>query len=70
MEMLGKSLEAREQNDRLQGLGGQGGPPRFNNQTAVLVADQVLRRIEYLHSKGIVHRDIKPENFMFGIKSR
>lgn len=65
MEMLGKSLE-----DRLQGLGGQGNPPRFNPQTAVLVADQVLRRIEYLHSKGIVHRDIKPENFMFGIKSR
>eukprot|EP00439_Symbiodinium_sp_Y106_P022327 s3934_g2.t1 len=56
--------------DRLQGLGGQGNPPRFNPQTAVLVADQVLRRIEYLHSKGIVHRDIKPENFMFGIKSR
>ncbi|CAJ1421798.1 unnamed protein product [Effrenium voratum] len=66
MEMLGKSLE-----DRLQGLGGQGGsPPKFNAQTAVLIAEQVLRRIEYLHSKGIVHRDIKPENFMFGIKSR
>lgn len=66
MEMLGKSLE-----DRLQGLGSsQGGQPKFNAQTAVLIAEQVLRRIEYLHSKGIVHRDIKPENFMFGIKSR
>jgi len=32
----------------------------------VLVADQLLHRIEYLHSKCIVHRDIKPENFMFG----
>eukprot|EP00913_Durusdinium_trenchii_P020101 g18889.t1 len=49
---------------------GGGQPPRFNAQTAVLIAEQVLRRIEYLHSKGIVHRDIKPENFMFGIKSR
>jgi len=56
MELLGKSLE-----DRMSQC-----PGRFNAQTAVLVADQLLHRIEYLHSKCIVHRDIKPENFMFG----
>lgn len=60
MECLGKSLE-----DRVQGCNG-----RFSVKTATLVADQVLRRIEYLHSKGIVHRDIKPENFMFGAKAK
>mmetsp|Transcript_3714 Transcript_3714/g.11703 ORF Transcript_3714/g.11703 Transcript_3714/m.11703 type:complete len:349 (+) Transcript_3714:122-1168(+) len=56
MEYLGKSLE-----DRVQESGGT-----FSVQTTVLVADQILGRIEYLHSKGIVHRDIKPENFMWG----
>jgi casein kinase 1 len=60
MEYLGKSLE-----DRVQACGG-----RFSVKTTVLVAEQILRRIEYLHSKGIVHRDIKPENFMWGIKEK
>jgi len=60
MECLGKSLE-----DRVQGCNGS-----LNVKTTVLVADQVLRRIEYLHSKGIVHRDIKPENFMWGVREK
>mmetsp|Transcript_75846 Transcript_75846/g.226121 ORF Transcript_75846/g.226121 Transcript_75846/m.226121 type:complete len:348 (+) Transcript_75846:63-1106(+) len=60
MDLLGKSLE-----DRLQLCGS-----RFNVPSTVLVAEQVLRRIEYLHSKCIIHRDIKPENFMFGVKEK
>jgi len=60
MEVLGKSLE-----DRMQSCKG-----RFNLKTTVLVGDQVMRCIEYLHSKSIVHRDIKPENFMFGVKGK
>jgi len=60
MELLGKSLE-----DQMSKCNG-----RFQIQTAVLVADQLLHRIEYLHSKCIVHRDIKPENFMFGTNNK
>jgi serine/threonine protein kinase len=60
MELLGRSLE-----DMVQHCKG-----KFTPQTALLCAEQVLCRIEYLHSKGIIHRDIKPENFMFGIKDK
>merc|ERR1712190_250398 len=60
MELLGRSLE-----DRMSQSGN-----KFSVKSAVLCADQALRRIEYLHSKGIIHRDIKPENFMFGIKDK
>merc|ERR1719254_153571 len=60
MDLLGRSLE-----DRMQSCKG-----KFSVASAVLVAKQVLCRIEYLHSKCIVHRDIKPENFMFGLKGK
>mmetsp|Transcript_40573 Transcript_40573/g.73020 ORF Transcript_40573/g.73020 Transcript_40573/m.73020 type:complete len:350 (+) Transcript_40573:29-1078(+) len=60
MEFLGKSLE-----DRVQGCGG-----KLTPRTCCLVAEQIIIRIEYLHSKGILHRDIKPENFMFGVKEK
>jgi serine/threonine protein kinase len=60
MELLGRNLE-----ERLRGCGGQLEAP-----TVALIGEQVVNRLEYLHSKGIVHCDIKPENFMFGVGPR
>jgi len=60
MELLGRSLEDCMQLCKW----------KFTPLTTAMIAEQLIRRAEYLHSKGIIHRDIKPENFMWGVKSK
>jgi serine/threonine protein kinase len=57
MELLGPSLE-----DMFTYCGRS-----FSLKTACMVADQMLSRIEYLHTNAFVHRDMKPDNFLVGL---
>ncbi|KAI0631325.1 kinase-like protein [Trametes polyzona] len=39
----------------------------FTLHTICMLADQMLERIWFLHSRGVVHCDIKPHNFAMGL---
>jgi serine/threonine protein kinase len=42
----------------------------FTMKTTLQLADQLLHRIQHMHTHHFLHRDIKPENFVMGTGSR
>jgi len=56
MDMLGESLQ------KLFVQCGNG----FSVKTTLMLAEQMINRVQYLHEKDYVHRDLKPANFVIG----
>jgi serine/threonine protein kinase len=43
---------------------------RFTVKTVLMLANQMISRVEYIHTKNFIHRDIKPNNFLMGIGNK
>ncbi|CAL8085563.1 unnamed protein product [Orchesella dallaii] len=60
MELLGPSLQ-----QLLEFCGG-----KFSVKTVLMLADQMLQSVAYVHNLNYLHRDIKPQNLLMGEGSK
>ena len=43
---------------------------KFSFKTVIMLALQMICRIQYIHGRSFIHRDIKPDNFLMGTGRR
>lgn len=39
----------------------------FTLKTCLMLFDQIITKLEFIHNEGYIHRDIKPDNFLIGL---
>ena len=59
MSMLGPNLE-----QLLKLCGGN-----FSLKTTILIALQIIDRLETIHNEGFVYGDVRPDNFLVGLEA-
>ncbi|CCH59363.1 hypothetical protein TBLA_0B05310 [Henningerozyma blattae CBS 6284] len=43
---------------------------QFSFKTVIMLALQMICRVQYIHGRSFIHRDIKPDNFLMGVGRR
>ncbi|CAN8230460.1 unnamed protein product [Cochlearia groenlandica] len=43
---------------------------KLSLKSVLMLADQMINRVELFHSKSFLHRDLKPDNFLMGLAKR
>ncbi|XP_024382400.1 uncharacterized protein [Physcomitrium patens] len=67
MDLLGPTLEDLKEFCSVKFSCCKENLARFSLKTVLMLANQLINVLQYIHSKGFLHRDVKPENLLMGL---